>query len=125
MLPVLQAEVFCDGVEDVHLVPQLGLRVDVSHPEAAGVLRYVAYLNLNEAEVLTAGRPSHSVMTLKVLGPLTVMNLQVVNLQPVEANVAAEGVIDSYHRPVHLIQMLSESAQLPGGLPGTDSLVIC
>lgn len=58
MLPVLQAEVFCDGVEDVHLVPQLGLRVDVSHPQTAGVLRDVADLNLDNPAALTAGHPS-------------------------------------------------------------------
>lgn len=50
MLPVLQTEVFRDGVEDVHLVPQLGLRVDVGHPQAAGVLRNVADLNLDNTE---------------------------------------------------------------------------
>lgn len=50
VLPVLQAEVLCDGVEDVHLVPQLGLRVDVSHPQAAGVLRNVADLNLDNTD---------------------------------------------------------------------------
>lgn len=61
MLPVLQTEVFCDGVEDVHLIPQLGLRVDVSHPQAAGVLCYVADLDLDNTDVLMAGRPSHSV----------------------------------------------------------------
>lgn len=32
VLPVLQPEVLCDRVEDLHLVPQLGLRVDVGHP---------------------------------------------------------------------------------------------
>lgn len=80
MLPVFQTEVFGDGVEDVHLVPQLRLRVDVGHPEAAGVLRYVAYLNLKDTDVLTTGKPSHSVMTFKVLELLTMMNLQVVNL---------------------------------------------
>lgn len=65
MLPVLQAEVFGDGVEDVHLVPQLGLCVDVSHPQTAGVLRDVADLNLDNPEALTAGRPPRSVLTFK------------------------------------------------------------
>lgn len=65
MLPVLQAEVFCDGVEDVHLIPELGLRVDVSHPQTAGVLRNVADLNLDNTDALMAGRPSRSVLTFK------------------------------------------------------------
>lgn len=47
MLPVLQAEVLCDCVENLHLVPQLGLRVDVSHPQTAGVFCYVADLDLS------------------------------------------------------------------------------
>lgn len=51
-------------------------------------------------------------------------NLHVLYLQPVKANVAAEGVIDSSHGPVNLIQILSESAQLPRGFPGRDSVVL-
>lgn len=43
-------------------------------------------------------------------------------LQPVKANVTAEGVVDGSHGPVNLIQFLSESAQLPGGLPGRDGI---
>lgn len=121
MLPVLQAQVFCDGVEDVHLAPQLGLCVDVGHPQTAGVLRYVADLNLDNTDVSTAERPSHSVTMFKVFG-LTATNLHVVYLQPVKANVTAEGVIDSSHRPIHIIQALSESAQLPRGLPGRDGI---
>lgn len=53
---------------------------------------------------------------------LTAANLHVVYLQPVKANVTAEGVIDSSHCPIHLIQALSESAQLPRGLPGRDGV---
>lgn len=37
-----------------------------------------------------------------------------------KADVAAEGVIDSSHGPVHLIQVLPESAQLARRLPGRD-----
>lgn len=32
VLPVPKTEVLCDCVQDLHLVPQLGLRVDVGHP---------------------------------------------------------------------------------------------
>lgn len=53
---------------------------------------------------------------------LTATNLHVVYLQPVKANVTAEGVIDSSHCPINLIQVLSESAQLPRGLPGKDGI---
>ena len=38
MLPVLQPEVFSDGVEDLHLVLQRGLHVNVGYPQAGGVL---------------------------------------------------------------------------------------
>lgn len=115
MLPVLEAQVFCDGVEDVHLAPQLGLCVDVGHPQTAGVLCYVADLNLDRTDGSTA------VMMFKVF-QLTATNLHVVYLQPVKANVAAEGVIDSSYCPINLIQVLSESAQLPSGLPGRDGI---
>lgn len=95
--------------------------MDVSHPQTAGVLCYVADLNLDNTDVLTAERPSHSVKMFKVF-QLTATNLHVVYLQPVKANVTAEGVIDSSHCPINLIQVLSESAQLPRGLPGRDGI---
>lgn len=47
MLPVLQAEVFCDCVENIHLISQLSLRVDVGYPQTAGVLRDIADLKLS------------------------------------------------------------------------------
>lgn len=73
---------------------------------------------------LRAERPSHRyLMRLScAVRMLTVSNLHVMYLQPVKANVTAEGVVDSSHRPVNLIQFLSESAQLPGGLPGRDGI---
>lgn len=98
--------------------------MDVSHPQTAGVLCYVADLNLDNSDALTAERPSHRyLMHLScAVRMLTVSNLHVVYLQPVKANVTAEGVVDSSHGPVNLIQFLSESAQLPGGLPGRDGI---
>lgn len=40
------------------------------------------------------------------------MNLQVLYLQVVNTDVVAEGVIDSSHRPIDLVQFLSQSAHL-------------
>lgn len=46
------------------------------------------------------------------------MNLQVLYLQVVNADVTAKGVIDSSHCPINVIQFLSQPAQLSWGLPG-------
>lgn len=40
-------------------------------------------------------------------------DLQVLYLQVVDGDVVADGVIDSSHRPVHLVQLLPQAAHLP------------
>ena len=55
MLPVLETQVLGDGVQDLHLGPQLSLGVHVGHPQAGGVLRDVADLDLGGARGGTCG----------------------------------------------------------------------
>lgn len=122
MLPVLQAEVLCDCVENLHLVPQLGLRVDVGHPQTAGVLGYVADLDLSSRRGQTEGELAAVVHRRAAVREvkkekLAAINLQVLYLQVVDTDVVAEGVIDSSHRPINLVQFLSEPAHLPRGFP--------
>ncbi len=48
------------------------------------------------------------------------MNLQVLYFQVVNADVVAEGMIDSSHRPVNLVYFLSQPAHLSWGLPENE-----
>lgn len=124
MLPVLQAEVLCDCVENLHLVPQLGLRVDVSHPQTAGVFCYVADLDLSSRSaprwsVSSSKMSSQRSKTVFILNRTNVnfvilifIYLQVLYLQVVNTDVIADGMIDSSHRPINLVHFLSQPAHL-------------